>query len=101
MKLLFQEQSFWIVVTVADRGLLCNVTPEQLHSFDTALLGFYRKAGVEIVREQLERNLVGNYPYDVRALPAWSFGRKCSSNAKLPSTYIDLIRFAQCHRRWR
>ena len=67
VKLLFQEQSFWIVVTVADRGLLRNVTSEQLHSFDTALLGFYRKAGVEIVREQVERNLVGNYPYDVCA----------------------------------
>ena len=67
LKLLFQEQSFWIVVTVAERDLLRNVTSEQLHSFDTALLGFYRKAGVDIVREQVERNLVGNYPYDVCA----------------------------------
>jgi hypothetical protein len=73
VQLLFQEQSFWIVVTVADRGLLRNVTPEQLHSFDTALLGFYRKAGVEIVREQVERNLVGNHPYDlcVAGLVIW------------------------------
>ena len=65
VQILFQEQNHWIVVTVAELGILRNVSREQLHSFDTALLGFYRKAGVEIVREQLERNLVGKHPYDV------------------------------------
>ena len=65
VQILFQEQSQWIVATVTEPGLLRNVTREQLHSFDTALLGFYRKAGIEIVRELVERNLVGKYPYDI------------------------------------
>ncbi len=65
VELLFQEQSHWIVATVANPGLLRCVSAAQLHSFDTALMGLYRKAGVEIVREQLERNLVGNHSYDV------------------------------------
>ncbi|MCH2202040.1 MAG: hypothetical protein MK102_08720 [Fuerstiella sp.] len=65
IRILIQEQSHWIVVSVVERGLLRNVSPAQLHSFGTALLGFYRKAGADIVREQIERNLVGTHPYDV------------------------------------
>ncbi|MCH2211416.1 MAG: hypothetical protein MK110_08945 [Fuerstiella sp.] len=65
IQILMQEQGHWIVVTVGQRGLLRNVSPAQLHSFDTALLGFYRKAGAEIVREQIERNLTTVHPYDV------------------------------------
>ena len=67
LQILFQEQNQWIVATIAEPGLLRNVSSAQQHSFDTALLGFYRKAGVEIVREQVERNLTGNHPYDVCA----------------------------------
>ena len=54
-------------IVLARRGLLDHVTSEQLHSFDTALLGFYRKAGAELVREQMERNFIGSHPYDVCA----------------------------------
>ena len=74
VELLFQEQSHWIVASVARKGLLNNGSPEQLHSFETALMGFYRKTGIELVREQLVRNLTGRYPYDVRSvgLIIWS-----------------------------
>lgn len=65
IEILFQEQNHWIVATVAEPGFLRSISAARLHSFDTALLGFYRKAGVELVREQLERNLVGHHPYDV------------------------------------
>lgn len=63
--LLFQEQSGWLVATVARHGWLDRTTPEQLHSFETALRGFYCKAGVDLVREQMERQLIGPHPYDV------------------------------------
>ena len=77
LRLLFQEQSGWFVATVQDAGWLSSVTPELQHSFETALLGFYRKAGVELVREQLERRLVGRHPYDINAegLVIWPEGQ--------------------------
>ncbi|MEO2029481.1 MAG: hypothetical protein ABGZ23_26720 [Fuerstiella sp.] len=65
LQLLFQEQSGWLVTTLAHPGWLSNVTPEMGHSFETALRGFYAKAGVDLVREQMERNLIGPHPYDV------------------------------------
>ena len=67
MKILFQEQSGWLVATVATQGWLRKAAPEQMHSFETALRGFYQKAGVELVREQMERQLVGTHPYDIAA----------------------------------
>ena len=65
LQLLFQEQSGWLVATISQQGWLSNVTPEMVHSFETALRGFYSKAGVDLVREQMERNLIGPHPYDV------------------------------------
>lgn len=65
--LLFQEQSGWLVATVSQSGWLAGATPEQQHSLETALRGFYKKAGVELVREQMERRLVGVHPYDIAA----------------------------------
>ncbi len=65
LHILFQEQSGWLVGTVAQHGWLDFVIPEQLHSFETALRGFYKKAGVELVREQMERRLIGRHPYDI------------------------------------
>lgn len=65
VEILFQEQNHWIVATVATPGFLQSISAARLHSFDTALLGFYRKAGVELVREQLRRNLIAHHPYDV------------------------------------
>ncbi len=89
VQILFQEQSQWIVATVAEPGLLRNVTREQLHSFDTALLGFYRKAGIEIVRELVERNLVGEHRYDVCSdglviWPAAEFDREITVDLHRP-----------------
>lgn len=89
VELLYQEQSHWVVVTVAEMGLLHNVSAAQLHSFDTALLGLYRKSGAEIVREQVERNLVGTHPYDVASegliiWPEARFDREVTVNLYRP-----------------
>jgi len=65
LELLFQEQSGWLVASVARHGWLDSITPEMQHSFETALRGFYVKAGIDLVREQMQRNLIGPHPYDV------------------------------------
>ncbi|MEZ6058815.1 MAG: hypothetical protein R3C19_00470 [Planctomycetaceae bacterium] len=77
LRLLFQEQSGWVVATIEDSGWLNHLSSEQLHSFETALLGFYRKAGVELVREQMERHLLGLHPYDIcdEGLQIWPEGQ--------------------------
>ncbi len=77
VEILLQEQNYWIVGTVAEPGFLRAISAARLHSFDTALLGFYRKAGVELVREQLQRNFVGRHPYDVcqEGLIIWPEGQ--------------------------
>ncbi len=47
---------------------------EQKNSFENALDGFYRKCSVDLVREQIESNFVGERPYDVQStgLIVWS-----------------------------
>ena len=82
-RLLFQDQDGWLVGCVAEHGWLNSINPEMLHSFETALRGFYKKAGVELVREQIERNVTGPHPYDVCRLglliwPDRQFGREIS-----------------------
>lgn len=83
LRLLFQEQDGWLVASVAETGWLDRVPPEMQHSFETALQGFYKKAGVELVREQIVRNITGSHPYDIssRGLLVWpdrQFGREIS-----------------------
>ena len=65
VQLNLQEQSGWLVTNISQAGWLHSVSEEQLNSFLNALEGFYRKSGIDIVREQLENNFTGKYPYDV------------------------------------
>lgn len=76
-ELLLQEQSHWIVATVAEPGFLRRINADRLHSLDTALQGFYRKAGVELVEEQIQQNLSGAHPFDVgwEGLTIWPEGQ--------------------------
>jgi hypothetical protein len=61
----FQEQSGWLIVTIARTGWLELIPSEQRNSVLHALEGFYRKGGIDLVREQLETNLTGEHPYDI------------------------------------
>ncbi len=63
----FQEQSGFLLACVSDIGWLRDCTEEQRRVFSVALAGFYKLAGVDLVREQLEASL-GPYPppYDIR-----------------------------------
>ncbi|RMG39104.1 MAG: hypothetical protein D6725_05860 [Planctomycetota bacterium] len=63
----FQEQSGFLLACVLDLGWLRDCTPEQRCVFATALAGFYKLAGVDLVREQIEKALGPHHPpYDIR-----------------------------------
>src|SRR6185295_645546 len=53
----FEEKSGWLIVGTVTRGWLGLLTDRQLQTFANALVGFYKMAGVHIVREQIETRL--------------------------------------------
>jgi hypothetical protein len=65
VRLLFQEQSGWVAASVPETGWLRFASNDQLKCFQNALQGFYRKSGIDLVREQLEANFVHGHPYDI------------------------------------
>ena len=74
--LLFQEQSSWVAASIHETGWLRFASADQLRSFQNAIEGFYRKGGIDLVREQLEANFIHNHPYDINAegLAIWPNG---------------------------
>jgi hypothetical protein len=73
LQILFQEQSAWIVATVPSPGWLRFAVAEQRTAVENALNGLYKKAAIDLVREQLRDALVQAYPYDINAdgLTVW------------------------------
>ena len=65
--LLFQEQSGWVVASIAETGWLRFASADQIRSFQNAVEGFYRKAGIDLVREQVEETFIHQHPYDINA----------------------------------
>jgi hypothetical protein len=47
----------WLAAHIEDRGWLEELGPEPLRAFTTALAGWYKLAGVDLVREQVRGNL--------------------------------------------
>ncbi|MCA9058657.1 MAG: hypothetical protein KDA85_09165, partial [Planctomycetaceae bacterium] len=91
VRLLIQEQSGWVVGSVFDSGWLLFASADQLRSFEHALEGCYRKAGIDLVREQIEQGLVHNHPYDVNehGLTVWpdsQFDREVTVDLHRPGT---------------
>lgn len=74
--LLFQEQSGWVAASIHETGWLRFASADQLRSFQNAVEGFYRKGGIDLVREQLETNFVHDHPYDINSdgLAIWPNG---------------------------
>ncbi len=75
-RLLFQEQSGWVVAGIDDPGSLRFASADQLRSLQHALEGFYRKCGIDMVREQLAAMFVRSHPYDINSdgLVIWPNG---------------------------
>ena len=66
LELHFEEQAGWLIAHVHRAGWLARLADDQLAVFTTALLGFYHKAGVDLVREQMEACFVPTCPpYDI------------------------------------
>jgi hypothetical protein len=70
----FAEQSSWLIADVANQGWLREYTDEDRAVFRTALAGLYQLGAVDLVREQVESQLVAP------PLPATDFPRPQLSN---------------------
>ena len=66
MQLLFEEQSGWLLACVPRPGWASELTAEDASLLGDALSGFYRLAGVDLIREQIDVALGGDgMPYDI------------------------------------
>jgi hypothetical protein len=67
-RIAFEQQSGWIVAGIPERGWIDRLDDDQRRILEIALAGFYRRSGVDLVREQLEHALAGDNeppPYDI------------------------------------
>jgi hypothetical protein len=76
VRILFQEQSTWVAASVPEIGWLRYASADQVRSFQNALEGFYRKAGIDVIREQLQARFIHQHPYDINSegLAIWPNG---------------------------
>jgi hypothetical protein len=54
LRLRFELQSGWLLAGIAEPGWLVDLGPEQIQVLRTALIGFYRVSGADLVRQQIE-----------------------------------------------
>lgn len=72
--LAFTERSGWLIAQVHRRGWLDTLQATQRTTLDNALAGFYKMAGVDLVREQVDRELDPrevDYAVDENGLQVW------------------------------
>ena len=50
--LAMEERSGWLVAGIAESGWLDEVSPKQEGALVDALAGFYKMAGIDLIREQ-------------------------------------------------
>ena len=67
-----------LVASVATLGFVASLAADQRTTFDLALTGLYKRAGVDLVREQIEALIGTGTPYDVadEGLVVWPGGYK-------------------------
>ncbi|HXD87292.1 MAG TPA: hypothetical protein VN641_12425 [Urbifossiella sp.] len=53
----WESRSSWLVARWAEPGFLASLSPEQARVFENALAYLYKRAGVEVVREQMRAEL--------------------------------------------
>jgi hypothetical protein len=70
----FEEQSGWLVASMARRGWIDALDPELRDLLEASLAGLYRLAGVDLCREQIEEQI--RSPYDIadEGLLVWPGG---------------------------
>jgi hypothetical protein len=78
LELVFEEQSGWLVANAFRTGWVHRLSNEQRNVLLTAIVGFYRLAGVDLVREQIAASFAPRtIPYDVdeEGLLVWPDGK--------------------------
>src|SRR5262249_10216158 len=55
----FSEKSGWLLVYIEQAGWLHKLSPGQTEALTIALAGWYKLAGVDVVREQVQAGLAG------------------------------------------
>ena len=74
MWLAFEEQGGWLVAVIYRRGWADTLSYARRHTLASALAGFYKMAGVDLVREQIEARLdpaALGYEITERGLLVW------------------------------
>ena len=69
-RIVLEHQSGWTLASIPQRGWIDRLDDDQRRILEIALAGFYKRAGVDLVREQLEQVLAGDDeppPYDLTA----------------------------------
>lgn len=121
--LVFEEQSGWLIANTLQAGWVKELTPSQQDTLLTALVGFYKLAGVDMVREQITASFAPRrIPYDVTedGLVVWPDGeyreeatynlwhhqvirpypRSVARNYLLPTLNADSLLFVQTPLSW-
>jgi hypothetical protein len=68
VQIALEERNGWIIGSVAQEGCIQDVRPDQRAAFADALMGLYKRAGVHVVREQVE-SVFGPQAYLFDAVP--------------------------------
>lgn len=63
LELTIEEQSGWLLARVSQAGWLPQLSDEQKPVLATALTGFYKRCGIDLVGEQIESSLARLCPY--------------------------------------
>ncbi|HEX2688647.1 MAG TPA: hypothetical protein VHN14_18625 [Kofleriaceae bacterium] len=67
-RITFEHQSGWMVASIPERGWIDRLDDGQCRILEIALAGFYQRAGIDLVREQIEHVLTEDgerLPYDI------------------------------------
>ncbi len=86
MWLAFEEQSGWLVASIYRRGWSDTLSYPRRHTLASALAGFYKMAGVTLVREQIEARLEpGSRGYEIsdEALIVWTSDNRVQQSVPL------------------
>lgn len=62
-RLVFEEQSGWIIAHIAETDALAQLSREQRQVLENALAGFYALSGVQLIRERVEQLLPPHTDY--------------------------------------
>ena len=68
VRMAIEQQSGWTVASLPERGWIDRLGDGQRQILEIALAGFYKRSGIDLVREQLEHALAGDAeppPYDI------------------------------------